>query len=112
MMIAVPLEAGKLCPHFGHCLHFALIQTNDKNEIMARRDVAAPPHEPGALPNWLSEQSANLVLCSGMGPRAAELFAQKGIKVVTGAPIAAPETLVASYFSGTLQTSANICDHS
>ncbi len=73
MIIAVPLEDGKLCPHFGHCAKFALIQTDDKNAITARRDIDAPPHEPGLLPNWLHERGVNLILCGGMGPRALEL---------------------------------------
>lgn len=111
MMIALPLEDGKLCPHFGHCARFAFLQTSDKNEIAGRRDVDAPPHEPGLLPVWLQERGIELVICGGMGPRALELFAQKNIKVVIGAPALDPETLVRAYFDGTLQLEANSCDH-
>ncbi|MDD3287492.1 MAG: NifB/NifX family molybdenum-iron cluster-binding protein [Alphaproteobacteria bacterium] len=111
MIIAIPLEDGKLCQHFGHCAKFALIQTDDKNAITARRNIDAPPHEPGLLPTWLHERSVNLIICGGMGPRALELFEQKGIDVITGAPIETPEALIAAHFTGTLQTAPNSCDH-
>jgi len=111
MMIAIPLEDGKLCSHFGHCAKFALIQTDDHGMITARRDIDAPPHEPGLLPNWLHERDVNLIICGGMGPRALELFAQRGIEVMTGAPSETPETLVAAYNNGTLETQENSCDH-
>ncbi len=111
MIVAIPLEDGKLCPHFGHCAGFALIQTGEANAIAGRQDAEAPPHEPGALPNWLHDRGVGLVICGGMGSRAIELFRQKGIKVVTGAPVGEPEELVRAYFSGTLNASGNICDH-
>ncbi len=112
MIIAVPVENGKLCSHFGHCSSFAFLEiSSDNAKVAARRDVDAPPHEPGVLPNWLYERGVNLILCGGMGPRALELFAQKDIKVVTGAPSDTPETLAAMYLQGALQTTANCCDH-
>lgn len=112
MIIAIPVENGKLCAHFGHCPSFALIEISaDGKGIASRRDIAAPPHEPGLLPLWLSEQGATLVVCGGMGPRALELFAQKGIEVISGAPLDAPEALVDRYLRGEMQTSVNICDH-
>lgn len=112
MIIAIPLEAGKLCPHFGHCGSFALIQTDAENKnIVTRRDIDAPPHEPGLLPNWLNERGVNLIICGGMGPRALELFAQKGIEVIIGAPVKEPEQLVLAHINGTLKTSTNTCDH-
>jgi len=111
MIIAIPLENGKLCSHFGHCGAFAMIQTDDANAITARHDEEAPPHEPGLLPNWLFDRGVNLVLCGGIGPRAIDLLTEKNIKVIIGAPVETPESLVAAYFQGTLKTSANSCDH-
>lgn len=112
MMIAIPVENEKLCSHFGHCPSFALMQiAPDGQTISARRDIDAPPHEPGLLPNWLFEHGVHLVICGSMGPRALELFAQKGIDVVIGAPEETPEALVTAHLAGTLQTSANSCDH-
>ena len=43
-----------------------------------------PGHEPGAIPRFLHELGAQQVVCGGMGPRAAELFAEMGIGTITG----------------------------
>ncbi len=44
-----------------------------------------------------------------MGHRAIELFEQAGIKVIIGAPIEEPETLVKHYLSNTLIMGDNLC---
>ncbi len=112
MRIAVPVEDGKLSVHFGHCESFALIDTDPgARTILGREDLPAPPHEPGKLPLWLAEHGAKVVIAGGMGGRALELFAQHGITVVVGAPSSAPEHLAAEYLAGTLQSTANACDH-
>ncbi|MBC7292559.1 MAG: hypothetical protein H5T84_00385 [Thermoleophilia bacterium] len=46
-----------------------------------------------------------------MGTRAQQLFAEQGIQVVTGAPIASPGQLVEEFLEGTLKTGDNVCDH-
>ncbi|MBT3070725.1 NifB/NifX family molybdenum-iron cluster-binding protein [Rhodomicrobium sp. Az07] len=111
MIIAIPLEDGKLAPHFGHCASFALIETDAANAVTERRDIDAPPHEPGLLPVWLAERGVTLVICGGMGARALDLFAQKGIEVVSGAPVDTPERLAAAYLHGQMETTANGCSH-
>jgi ATP-binding protein involved in chromosome partitioning len=110
--IAIPVSDGMLFAHFGHCPAFALVDTDDKTgQIVARTQVTAPPHEPGLLPVWLAEHGVDMVMAGGMGPRAQDLLAQKGIKVVTGVPGETPESLVTAYYAGTLATGANACNH-
>jgi predicted Fe-Mo cluster-binding NifX family protein len=46
-----------------------------------------------------------------MGPRAAALFEQASIEVVTGAPTGTPEAIVQDYLKGVLATGPNVCDH-
>jgi len=46
-----------------------------------------------------------------MGARAIDLFAQNGIKVITGAPVMTPEELIQQYLNDRLETGANVCDH-
>jgi predicted Fe-Mo cluster-binding NifX family protein len=108
---AIPLAEGKLTPHFGHCASFALIEAEEDGSIARREDVVPPPHEPGLLPRWLHEREVNVIIAGGMGGRAQELFAQNGIKVVTGAPRETPEALVKAYLAGSLVTGDNACDH-
>jgi len=111
MKIAVPLADGRLCMHFGHCEQFALVETDEQNNVVNKTLLDPPPHEPGLLPRWLHEQGAEVIIAGGMGMRAQQLFSQSGITVVVGAPAEQPEQLVAGYLNGTLQTGSNICDH-
>lgn len=110
MKIAIPLAEGKLAMHFGHSKEFAIIEVNG-SEIKNKETLEPPPHEPGVLPKWLNDQGVNVVLAGGMGGRALQLFAQQGIKVLTGAPALPPEDLVSQYMENALQTGDNVCDH-
>ncbi|MCX5814799.1 MAG: iron-sulfur cluster carrier protein MrpORP [Proteobacteria bacterium] len=111
MKFAVPTNEGKLCAHFGHCEAFALIDANKDGTIVNETYVTPPPHEPGLLPPWLSQQGVNCIIAGGMGSRAQQLFAQQGVQVVTGAQSETPREAVEQYLKGTLQTGANTCDH-
>ena len=112
MKIAIPLAEGRLAMHFGHCASFALIEVDEQTgKIIKKEEVAAPPHQPGLLPQWLAERGATMIISGGMGQRAQELFAGRGIKVLVGAPAETPEKIVADYVCGALVTGANVCDH-
>jgi predicted Fe-Mo cluster-binding NifX family protein len=63
------------------------------------------------LPNWLHEFGTDVIIAGGMGQRAVNLFVEKGIKVITGAPELEPEALVTDYLGNTLMAGVNICDH-
>lgn len=112
MKIAIPLAAGRLATHFGHCEEFAILEGDEQSKQILNQSTHKPPaHEPGALPRWLHEQGADVIIAGGMGQRAQQLFAQNGITVVVGAPAEAPEQIASAYLNGTLQAGDNICDH-
>ncbi|KPK72026.1 MAG: chromosome partitioning protein ParA [Phycisphaerae bacterium SM23_30] len=112
MRIAIPTAGGKLTAHFGHCEQFALIEVDtEKKEILQKEVLDSPPHQPGLLPSWLAERGANVIIAGGMGQRAQNLFAEKGIEVIVGAPSLDAETIVENYLNETLQAGENICDH-
>ena len=112
MRIAIPVENGQLCAHFGHCERFAVLDVDEgTNQIAQRQDLTPPPHEPGVLPRWLGEMNVDIIIAGGMGGRAQQLFAQNQIGVIVGAPCESPEALAASYLAGTLQAGENICHH-
>lgn len=112
MKIAIPVANEKLCMHFGHCETFAVLTVDPQTKkITGRENIVPPPHEPGVLPRWLGEQKVTVIIAGGMGQRAQQLFAEQNITVVVGAPSVAPDTLVADYLAGTLQSGANACDH-
>ncbi|HVO12889.1 MAG TPA: NifB/NifX family molybdenum-iron cluster-binding protein [Vicinamibacteria bacterium] len=112
MRIAIPVAGGVLCPHFGHCEHFAVVDVDPQaRTVSSTRSLVPPPHEPGVLPRWLKEQGADVIIAGGMGMRAQNLFAENGVRVVTGAAAEAPEKLVAAFLAGSLATGPNACDH-
>ena len=112
MQIAIPTAGGRLAMHFGHCEAFAMVEVDpEKKEILVIATVEAPAHAPGALPRFLAQKGANVIIAGGMGSRAQGLFAEQGIEVVVGAPSEAPGAIVRAYLDGTLETGGNICDH-
>ena len=112
MRVAIPLTNGKLSQHFGHCEQFAIIDADrDTKSIKSRELVDPPAHEPGILPKWLSGLHVTLVIASGMGQRAQQLFAQNQIEVVVGAPNDSAENLVSAYLEGRVKCGENVCDH-
>lgn len=112
MRYAVPVTGGVLSPHFGHCESFALIDVDEKNKIIQKKEfVAAPAHQPGLLPEWLAKQKVSVILAGGMGSRAQELFQQYQIGVVVGVMESDPEKAVLSHLNYILATGGNVCDH-
>jgi predicted Fe-Mo cluster-binding NifX family protein len=108
--VAIPLAEGRLCNHFGHCEQFAVIRVKE-GRVEEKELQTPPPHEPGVLPRWLADLGVNLIIAGGMGQRALGLFAEKGIKVITGSPSREPEGLVQEYLAGVLVSGQNVCDH-
>jgi predicted Fe-Mo cluster-binding NifX family protein len=108
--IAIPLENGVLCNHFGHCQQFAILETmhaSIENESL----VVPPPHEPGVIPLWLAQEGVTDVIAGGMGQRAIDLFNQHNINVFVGAEKKAYQILARELINGNLVAGANYCDH-
>ncbi len=109
---AVPVNSGKLSPHFGHCECFNLFDVDEESkEITDKRSIPSPEHQPGLLPKWLAERGTSVIIAEGMGPMAQELFSQNGVEVVIGATESDPEKLVLDHLNGQLVTGDNACDH-
>jgi ATP-binding protein involved in chromosome partitioning len=110
--IAIPVVEGHLSAHFGHCDEFIFFDVELGNrKIVGQEKATPPPHEPGVLPAWLGEKGANMIIAGGMGTRAQDLFKERGIEVLIGAPTDEPGKIVESYLAGTFVGGDNICDH-
>jgi len=108
--IAIPLENGILCSHFGHCQQFAIIDA--ENNLISEESLVTPPaHEPGLLPAWLAEKGVTDVIAGGMGQRAINLFNQQNINVFVGAQIKGHKELANDLINNSLLAGANYCDH-
>jgi ATP-binding protein involved in chromosome partitioning len=104
LKFALPVEDGKLTDKFGHASHFAFFTVKDG--VVAPKDlVPSPGHEPGGIPQWLDENGVTHVIAGTLGEKAQALLTKKGIEVIVGAPLEAPEALVEKYLQKTLTTS-------
>jgi len=94
MRVAIPVTAGKIPNHLGHCESF-LIADVDKGAIVRSETVPNPGHGPGGPPPvFIARKSVNQVLAWGIPPAAVEIFKELGMGVelgVTGEPKAALE---------------------
>lgn len=76
-----------ISPHFGRCPHFVIVDV-EGDEITAITELDNPfyeAHQPGQVPNFISQQGVNVMLSGGMGARAVQFFQQAGVEAVTGA---------------------------
>jgi predicted Fe-Mo cluster-binding NifX family protein len=108
--IAIPLEDGVLCAHFGHCQQFAIVEVKD-GVITDVKEVTPPEHVPGLYPRWVAQFGVTDVIAGGMGQQAIMLFNEQNINAFVGAPTKAAKELVTDFMAGNLQLSANYCNH-
>lgn len=117
MRIAVSVEnSGGLdatvCGHFGHSPFFALVDVEGE-QVGSVRTVANPhypQHAPGAIPQFIHSQGADVMLTGGMGARAVSFFEEIGVEPVSGAGGTVREALT-QYLSGRLTGVVPCHDH-
>lgn len=103
-VIAVPLSSGRFCPHFGGAEQVLLSRADrEAGTIHSAETLDTPPHKPGALPRWLSEHGATVVIADQMGDRARTMLSRLGIDVVGCSSDLDPESLVKAFLAGTLK---------
>ena len=108
--IAIPLEKGILCAHFGHCEEFAILDV-ENDSITSETLITPPAHQPGLYPAWIAKNGVTDVIAGGMGQRAIDLFNQQNINVFVGAPQKGSKEIVNDFLSDKLNVGANYCDH-
>lgn len=109
-IIAIPLENGVLCAHFGHCQTFAIVNVENK-VITEIKEVIPPEHVPGLYPKWVAQFGVTDVIAGGMGQQAIVLFNEQNINAFVGAPIKAAKELVSDFINDKLDLNANYCNH-
>ncbi|HCR43412.1 MAG TPA: dinitrogenase iron-molybdenum cofactor [Ruminococcaceae bacterium] len=109
LKIAVASDNGgkTVTGHFGHCEGFDVF-TSEDGKITGGEFFPNPGHKPGFLPNYLNGMGVNVVISGGMGGGAADIFKEKGIKVITGAEGGAREA-AQCYIAGTLKSTGGLC---
>jgi len=108
--IAIPLEDGVLCAHFGHCQQFAIVDVID-GKIAEIKELTPPEHVPGLYPRWVAQFGVTDVIAGGMGQKAIDLFNEQKINAFVGAPVKTASELVTDFIENKLNLSANYCNH-
>ena len=112
MRIAVTAQtdeglAAPVAQHFGHAPYFVVLDV-DAAEVSGVQCLANPfleGHQPGQIPQFISDQHAEVMLSGGMGGRAIQFFNQFGIDAASGAAGTVAEA-VADYLDGRLSGAA------
>jgi predicted Fe-Mo cluster-binding NifX family protein len=107
LKFALPVDDGKLSDKFGHAAKFAIFTVKD-GVMGAKELIPTPPHQPGGIPEWLDDLKVTHVIAGTLGEKAQKLLIHKGMEVIAGAPLEAPETLVEKYLNKTLSTSPGV----
>ena len=97
--IAIPLENGVLCAHFGHCETFAIVDVAD-GQVTGMREVTPPEHVPGLYPRWVATFGVTDVIAGGMGQKAIDLFNQQNINAFVGSPIKGAREIIEDFLEG------------
>jgi predicted Fe-Mo cluster-binding NifX family protein len=116
MRIAVTAQTDQgleapVAQHFGHAQFFVLLDV-DAAEVTSVETMPNPfaeAHQPGQVPQFISEQRAEVMLSGGMGGRAIEFFKQYGITPASGAAGTVGEA-VGAYLDGRLAGAAPCAD--
>jgi predicted Fe-Mo cluster-binding NifX family protein len=109
MKIAISTDQGYVSAHFGRCLSYTIFEIKEGKELN-REEIPNPGHQPGFLPEYLSEKGVNCIIAGGMGPRAQGLFAQKNIETVIGVQGAVDE-VIEKFIKQELEVGDDLCGH-
>jgi predicted Fe-Mo cluster-binding NifX family protein len=109
MKAAISTDQGYVSAHFGRCSTYTIIEVKE-GQVLSREEIPNPGHEPGFLPQFLSEKGVNCIIAGGMGPRAQALFAQKNIEAVIGVQGTVDE-VIEKFIKQELEAGEDLCGH-
>jgi predicted Fe-Mo cluster-binding NifX family protein len=109
MKVAISTDQGYVSVHFGRCSTYTIVETQE-GQILEREEIPNPGHQPGFLPQYLSEKGVNCIIAGGMGPRAQALFAQKNIETIIGVQGNIDE-VIEKFIKQKLEAGDDLCDH-
>jgi predicted Fe-Mo cluster-binding NifX family protein len=109
MRVAISTDRGYVSAHFGRCPAYTVVDIQDA-KVLAREEIANPGHQPGFLPQYLSERGVGVIIAGGMGPRAQGLFAEKNIQTIIGVQ-GRIDDVIGKYLRHELEAGQDLCDH-
>jgi predicted Fe-Mo cluster-binding NifX family protein len=109
MKIAISTDQGQVSAHFGRCPSYTILEIKE-GRIQKQEEVPNPGHQPGFLPQYLSEMGIDCIVAGGMGPRAQALFSQKNIVTIIGVQ-GSIDDVIKKIINQELESGEDLCDH-
>jgi predicted Fe-Mo cluster-binding NifX family protein len=109
MKVAISTDQGYVSAHFGRCPSYTIVEIKE-GKVISKEEIPNPGHQPGFLPQYLSEKGVNCIIAGGMGPRAEGLFAQKNIETVVGVQGPVDE-VIDKFRNQELEVGEDLCGH-
>ncbi len=110
MKIAISTDQGYVSAHFGRCLSYTIVEIKE-GKVLSKKEIPNPGHQPGFLPQYLSEKGVNCIIAGGMGPRAQGLFDEKNIEAIIGVQ-GAIDKVIEKFINQELEVGDDLCGHS
>ena len=110
MKIAISTDQGYVSAHFGRCLSYTIVEIKE-GKVLSKEEIPNPGHQPGFLPQYLSEKGVNCIIAGGMGPRAQGLFDEKNIEAIIGVQ-GAIDKVIEKFINQELEVGDDLCGHS
>jgi len=108
MKVAISTENGYVAQHFGRCPEYTL--ANIENGVITDKEIIKNPgHQPGLLPQFLSEKNVNCIISGGMGQKAQGLFSKKNIEILVGIRGRVDQVLT-DFSRGEIYPGKDLCD--
>lgn len=105
--LAIATEGQEVAQHFGRCAQYTLVDI-ENNNIVEKKVIENPGHEPGAIPQLLHTHQADYVISGGIGQRAQQFFSEFGIQPILGICGSINDT-IAQFINGTLESGTSLC---
>ena len=107
--IAVAYDKGQIFQHFGKTEEFKVYEIED-GKVVSSQVIGSNGAGHGALAEFLSKESVEVLICGGIGGGAQSALADAGIEIFAGAKGDA-DAAVDSYLKGELEDAGVTCDH-
>ena len=103
---------SRVAHHFGRCRYFVFVSVEDEKikEAETRKNPFFENHEPGAVPEFIADMKANVIIAGSMGPSAIDWFRKFGIKTITAKPEKIKNVLN-DYLRGSLSGAESCSEH-
>ena len=110
MRIAITFENENVFQHFGHTKQFKLYDV-ENNSIVKEEIIDTNGQGHGALASFLKNNSADVLICGGIGGGAQSALAEVGIKIYGGVS-GSCNSAVLAFIDGTLEYNPDVkCNH-